>query len=60
MGFAPPNRLLKGRATSSGVLGEDEDRAGALKCLNPPGTMPYLVSSEGIPHDHLPILEGNQ
>lgn len=24
------------------------------------GTMPHLVRGEGIPHDHLPILEGEE
>lgn len=52
-----PSRLLRGRATTSAMLGEDEDRTGIVKCLSPPGTRPYLVSGEGIPHDHLPILE---
>ena len=55
--FTPPSRLLRGRATTRAMLGEDEDRTGILECLNPPGTMPYLVSGEGIPHDHFPILE---
>lgn len=55
--FTPPSRLPRGRATTSAMLGEDEDRTGILKCLSPPGTRPYLVSGEGIPHDHFPILE---
>lgn len=55
--FTPPSRLLRGRATTRVMLGEDEDRTGILECLNPPETVPYLVSGEGIPHDHFPILE---
>lgn len=55
--FTPPSRLLRGRATTRVMLGEDEDRTGILECPNPPETMPYLVSGEGIPHDHFPILE---
>lgn len=33
---------------------------GSEVLLNMPVTTPYLVSSEGIPHDHLPILEGKE
>lgn len=55
--FTPPSKLLRGRATTSVMPGEDEDRTGIVKYLSLPGTRPYLVSGKGIPHDHFPILE---